>query len=278
MATTAPPQAPDAEPVEKDAEERPFGTAFSELGGLLGFMLRTLTSLGGGFRYSGELLRQMGMLVTGSTLVLVGVAAVAGGECGLLGDYFFRALGAQAYVGAFTTACGKYEFVPTFFGYILAAKVGCGFVAEIGSMRISDELDAMESTGISSLRYVVATRVLAAAIVIPMIYIIAMFAGDLGGYAVVSLQIGDVSRAAWENVHWGTQSITVQWQSLLKVVSFTVVISLVGCYYGFRARGGAVGVGNATARSMLVNLIAVNILNAAFSALFFAHPPVPFGG
>lgn len=268
---------PDAEAQPTKQQALPSGT-LAEIGDLLSFGIRTLASLGGGLRYFGELLRQAGTLVAGSTFILVGIAFVANAECGLLGDYFFRALGAQAYVGSFTTACGKREFVPTFFGYILAAKVGCGYVAAIGSMRISEEIDAMESTGVSSMRYVIATRVLAASIVIPTIYIIAMFAGDLGGYSAVTLNIGDVSRAAWENVHWGTQSVADQWQSLIKVFVFTLVVTTVGCYYGYRARGGAVGVGAATARSMLVNLIAINVINACFSALFFADPKVPYGG
>lgn len=136
----------------------------------------------------------------------------------------------------------------------------------------------MEAQGVSPMRYVIATRLVAALTVIPLVYIVAMFVGDLMSYVVVSINIGDVSRASWESVHWGTQTITDNIQSLFKVVTFTVSIVLVGCYYGYRASGGAVGVGVATARSMLVNLILVNVLNAIGSALFFAHPALPIGG
>jgi phospholipid/cholesterol/gamma-HCH transport system permease protein len=94
----------------------------------------------------------------------------------------------------------------------------------------------------------------------------------------VHLDLGDVSRAAWGSVHWGTQTVADNLESLLKVVAFTLCVGVVSCYYGYRARGGAVGVGVATAKSMLVNLVLVNVLNAIGSALFFAHPRLPIGG
>lgn len=271
---------PDAKPLPDAGEPaRPRRRGpIREVGDLAGFSLKAFIETGGALRYFSEILRQAGLLITGSTLVLVGVAMVAGAECGLFGDYFLRALGAQSYVGVFTSACGLREIIPTFFGYILAAKVGCGLVAEVGSMRINEEIDAMESVGVSSMSYVVATRLIAALTIIPMIYVLALFAGDLGTFLVVSVQIGDVSRAAFENVHWGTQTFGDNLLSILKVEIFTAVIVLVGCYYGYRASGGAVGVGAATARSMVVNLVLVNVLNAIMTALFFSGYTIPVGG
>ena len=275
MSTTASPSPPTTP--QPGAQSASDGALF-ELGEFMIFSGRAVVELRGALRYLSEVLRQAGILILGSTLVLVGVAAVAGGECGLFGDYFLRSLGAESYVGVFTTACGIREIVPQFFGYILAAKVGCGLVAEIGAMRINEEIDAMESVGVSAMRYVIATRLLATLITIPVIYVLALFAGDLGSYLVVHVDLGDVSRAAWASVHWGTQTWADNLESMLKVVVFTLGVVLVGCFYGHRARGGAVGVGAATARAMLVNLIFVNVVNAIFSALFFSHPRLPIGG
>src|SRR6266481_4786641 len=96
------------------------------------------------FRFFGEALRQSGILIVGSTLVIWGLVFISGLECGVEGAYFNRSIGAPAYSGVFAAWCDLREIVPLAFGYIFAAKVGTGIVAELGSMRISDEIDAPE--------------------------------------------------------------------------------------------------------------------------------------
>ena len=109
-------------------------------------------------------------------------------------------------------------------------------------------------------------------------YVVSLFASAIAAYLVVSVQLGNVSRAAWESVHWGSQTVLGNTQSLIKAVVFATAVVLISCYYGYRARGGAVGVGSATARSMVVNLVVVNILNGLGTALFFSNPRLPIGG
>jgi len=101
------------------------------------------------FRFFGEALRQAGILIVGSTLVIWGLVFISGLECGIEGAYFNRSIGAPAYSGVFAAWCDLREIVPLAFGYMMAAKVGTGIVAELGSMRISDEIDALEVMGIS---------------------------------------------------------------------------------------------------------------------------------
>src|SRR5947209_14569203 len=93
------------------------------------------------FKFFGEALRQAGILIVGSTLVIWGLVFIAGLECGVEGAYFNRSIGAPAYSGVFAAWCDLREIVPLTFGYMMAAKVGTGIVAELGSMRISDEID-----------------------------------------------------------------------------------------------------------------------------------------
>ena len=110
---------------------------------------------------------------------------IIGLQCGIEGAYFNRSVGAPAYAGVFAAWCDLRELVPYAFGYMMAAKVGTGIVAELGSMRISDEIDALEVMGIDSMLFLCATRLLAAWIVLPFMYIAAVGAGFFASYLAV---------------------------------------------------------------------------------------------
>ena len=122
---------------------------------------------------------QAGILILGSAIVIWGLAFILGLQCGIEGAYFNRSVGAPAYAGVFSAWCDLREIMPYAFGYMMSAKVGTGLVAEIGAMRISDEIDALEVMGINSLVFLCATRLLAAWMVLPFMYIAAVGAGFL---------------------------------------------------------------------------------------------------
>jgi phospholipid/cholesterol/gamma-HCH transport system permease protein len=250
-----------------------------EVGGLASFSLRALVALRGVWLYSAEMLRQSALLITGSALIICLMQFVIGGECGLFGNYLLRGFGASAAIGSFTEICDVRELFPYMFGYIFAAKVGCGLVAEIGSMRISDELDALESVGTDPMRYVIGTRLMAALCCIPVIYVISMLVGTAGSLVVVVVQIHEISFGGWAAGHWTYQDLSENVFSLIKAMVLGVTIVLVGMYYGYRARGGPVGVGAATARSMILNLVLIHVLSAAMSTLFWGTSArTPVGG
>src|SRR3978361_2090252 len=144
-------------------------------------------------RFFGETLRQAGILILSSTIVIWGLIFIIGLQCGIEGAYFNRSVGSPAYAGVFAAWCDLRELVPYGFGYMMAAKVGTGIVAELGSMRISDEIDALEVMGIDSMVFLCATRLLAAWLVLPFIYIAAVGAGFFASYLAVVQQIGEVS-------------------------------------------------------------------------------------
>src|SRR5579862_9813570 len=142
------------------------------------------------FRFFGEALRQSGILIISSTIVIWGLVFIIGLTCGIEGAYFNRSVGAPAYAGVFSAWCDLRELVPYAFGYMMAAKVGTGIVAELGSMRISDEIDALEVMGIDSMVFLCATRLLAAWMVLPFMYIGAVGVAYLGSYLAVVKQAG----------------------------------------------------------------------------------------
>lgn len=250
-----------------------------EAGQMAGFSLRAVSDAPGGLRYFAETLRQCSALILGSTVVLCLMTMVIGGECGLFFVYLSRPLGAAGFTGVFELPCGLRELFPYLFGYMFAAKVGCGLVAEIGSMRISEEIDALESVGMDPMRYVVATRLLAVWICAPLIYLASIVTGVLGGVLAASVQLGDLSVAQFLNGYWSSQGVDDNVYSLIKAFVMATTIALVGMYYGYRARGGPVDVGNAVARSMIVNLVLVHVIAAFFSAVFYGNNPAyPIGG
>src|SRR2546429_9719372 len=140
-------------------------------------------------RFFGEALRQAGILILSSTIVIWGLVFIIGLQCGIEGAYFNRSVGAPAYAGVFSAWCDLRELVPYAFGYMMAAKVGTGIVAELGSMRISDEIDALEVMGIDSMTFLCANKLLAAWMVLPFVYIAAVGAGFIASYLAVGQQI-----------------------------------------------------------------------------------------
>ena len=231
------------------------------------------------FRFFGEALRQAGILILSSTLVIWGLIFIIGLQCGIEGAYFNRAVGAPAYAGVFAAWCDLRELVPYAFGYMMAAKVGTGIVAELGSMRISDEIDALEVMGISSLTFLCATRLLAAWMVLPFMYLAGVGAGFFASYLAVVQQIGEVSSGGFFLIFWMFQNPPDLMYSLIKGMTMATAIVLVGCYYGYNASGGPVGVGTATAKSMVLNIVLVHLLGMLGTQLFWgANPRAPIGG
>jgi phospholipid/cholesterol/gamma-HCH transport system permease protein len=231
------------------------------------------------FRFFGEALRQAGILIISSTLVIWGLVFIIGLQCGIEGAYFTRAQGAPAYAGVFSAWCDLRELVPYAFGYMMSAKVGTGIVAELGSMRISDEIDALEVMGIDSMLFLCATRLLAAWMVLPFMYIAAIGAGFFASYLAVVQQIGEVSSGGFFLIFWMFQNPPDLVYSVIKAMTMSTLIVLVGCYFGYRASGGPVGVGRATAKSMVVNIVGVHLIGMLGTQVFWgANPRAPIGG
>ncbi|MCW2997841.1 MAG: transporter permease [Solirubrobacterales bacterium] len=274
MATTTNPQTP----------EGGFGPALrGRLAApleILAFMGRAIFETRGAWRYSAEIMRQTALLITGSVLVLVVLQMVMGGICGIFGNYALRSLGASDATGYFTALCDRSTPL-VMCGYVLSAKVGCGLVAEIGSMKISDELDAFRSVGLDPMRFVVATRLVAVWLVLPLFYCVSQFAAEAGSYISVVHVIGEVSQGTWEGTHWPLRSTTDLWLNLIQFFTIGSTVVLVAMYYGYTVPpGGPPAVGAATARSMILNLVLVHVIYGAFSLAFYGGGNVmlPVGG
>jgi phospholipid/cholesterol/gamma-HCH transport system permease protein len=146
-------------------------------------------------------------------------------------------------------------------------------------MRISDEIDALEVMGIPPVTFLAATRLLGAWIAIPFLFLVGVGINYFASYIAVVEQVGDVSSGGYLLIFWTYQDYIDVLFSLAKGMVMATIIVLVGCYYGYTASGGPVGVGTATAKSMVVNIIMVHIVGMLGTLIFYgANPRAPIGG
>ena len=230
-------------------------------------------------RFTGETLRQAGILIAGSALIVLGLVFILGLQCGIEGAYTAKTVGAPSSTGAITAVCDLREVIPYAFGYMMAAKVGTGFVAELGSMRISDEIDALEVMGLDSVLYLGSTRLLGTWLVLPFLYMLAVAVGFVASYLADVIELGQVSKGGYLQLFWQFQSPTDFLFSGLKSMAMATFIVLVCIYYGYHVTGGPVGVGRATARSMFVNILGIHLIGMVGTQLFWGgNARTPIGG
>jgi len=224
-------------------------------------------------KFPAEVLRQVGILVSGSVLVIVFISFIAGASCGIAAEAIGQSIGAGIVGPLFSSFCVNREIVPFIFGFIVAAKVGGGIVAQLGAMRVNEEVDAMEIMGIPSITYLVSTRMLAAIIVMPIAYLISLGAAEAAAWIGSYVRSGTVSQGTWEYIFYTVTNLTDIVFSLIKGMIISAGVILVALYFGYRVRGGPVEVGTATAQSMAVNLILVTVLNMTMTFLFWGFNP-----
>jgi phospholipid/cholesterol/gamma-HCH transport system permease protein len=278
-ATTAPTPAPaPAEAPPAVANGMAVGL-LREAGELTKFSFQSIAALAGVPRYMSEVLRQASIMIRGSSVFVFFLSAFCGMSIVNFAYFFLRALGASDFLGLTSGYPGPRQVGTTLFGYAFTAKVCCGMTAEIGAMRINQEIDAYESTGVDPLKYVVGTRLAAVLIFAPIATFISLIAVLAGVYFDSVVLIHGIAPATLMQVNWSVQTITDQLFALVTMTTVAVSTTLVACFYGLRTRGGPDAVGSAVARSLVVNLVIVHIITAGFAAAFYGmNIRLPVGG
>jgi phospholipid/cholesterol/gamma-HCH transport system permease protein len=242
------------------------------------FSGQIIRSLPETLKYWPEIFRQAAIVVLGSALIIWLMEFIVGTMCGTEAIYTLKQVGAPLYSGIFNAWCAVREMTPYMWGYILAAKVGCGLVAEIGSMRIADEVDAIEVMGIDSMVYLVGTRIVAAWMTFPFLAAVSLAMMSLGEILVTVYVVGGVSPGGHNYIFWLYQNPLDYIFYLGKAMAMGTVIVFVACYYGYTVRGGSVEVGKNTAKSMILNMILVHVVGALGTQLFWGvSPNAPIG-
>jgi len=267
--------------------ERPLKT-LDKLGEELSFYVRALAWAPRTIRrYKKEVLRLLAevALGTGALAVIGGTVGViaamtffTGTEVGLQGYAALNQLGTSTFSGFVSAYFNTREIAPLVSAIALAATVGCGFTAQLGAMRISEEVDALEVMAVPSVPFLVTTRIIAGIIAIVPLYVI----GLLASYAATRFTVTTVfGQSAGTYDHYFTTFLPpgdVLW-SFGKVIVFAVVIILIHCYHGYTASGGPAGVGIAVGRAVRTSIVVVSVLDLFLSmAIWGAATTVRLAG
>ncbi|OBH19571.1 ABC transporter permease [Mycolicibacter terrae] len=213
------------------------------------------------------------MAVIGGTVAIMGFVMLAGGSLiAIQGFTSLGNIGVETYTG-FAAALVNVRVVgPVNAGIALAATVGAGATAELGAMRISEEIDALEVMGINSISYLVSTRVVAGFTVIIPLYALALIMAFASPQIVTTLFFGQSSGTYEHYFRTFLRPDDVFW-SFLETILIAVVVMVTHCYYGFNASGGPVGVGSAVGQSMRLSLVTVpTVVLLAALALYGVDP------
>jgi phospholipid/cholesterol/gamma-HCH transport system permease protein len=211
-----------------------------------------------------------GALIVGAGMVFVifSMSFFTGANVGLQGYAGLEQIGAEAFTGLIGSFANTREVTPLIAGVAFAAQVGAGFTAELGAMRISEEIDALEVMSIRPISYLVGTRVLAALIAIIPLYLIALFASFFATKLVTTEFFG-LSPGVYDYYFRLYLPPIDIFYSLVKACVFAVIVALIHCYYGFYASGGPAGVGVAVGRAIRLSIVAVVIFNLVLSLIFW---------
>lgn len=248
----------------------PFSSMLATTGEMAKFSGEAIGAVPSAFRlYFSEVVRQAGLMVLSSSIILWTFTFVIGLEAALLGSYMLEGLGAADYIGLFTAVAAVQAVSAPTFGWIFAAKVGCGYAAELGTMRITEEIDALHVMGFQPRTYLVATRLLATWLVMPFLWLVSTGMMMVGSYLMARPLLQTASPGGYSDVFWSFQTPSGLIYALIWSVFTCTAIVLVSCYFGYTASGGPVGVGQHTAKSMLVNMVLVSVFTGIFYQLFF---------
>jgi len=211
-----------------------------------------------------------GALIVGGGMIFVifSMSFFTGTEVGLQGFKGLEQIGAEAFTGLIGSFANTREVTPLIAGVAFAAQVGAGFTAELGAMRISEEIDALEVMSVPSKAYLVATRVVAALIAIIPLYLISLFASFFAT-KVVSTQFFGLSDGVYDYYFRLYLPPIDIFYSLVKASLFAIVVALIHCYYGYYATGGPAGVGVAVGRAIRLSIVSVVVLNLILSLIFW---------
>ncbi|MEU3621751.1 ABC transporter permease [Amycolatopsis coloradensis] len=220
-------------------------------------------------RYTKEVLRLLAevsfgsgsLAVIGGTVgVMVGLTLFTGVLVGLQGYSALNSIGTSAFTGFLTAFFNTREIAPLVAGLALSATVGAGFTAQLGAMRISEEIDALEVMGVPSLPYLVTTRIIAGFVAVIPLYVIGLLSSYLASRLVV-IYIYNQSAGTYD--HYFDLFLPPQdvLYSFIKVLLFSVLIILSHCYFGYRASGGPAGVGVAVGKAVRLSIVTVSIMN-----------------
>jgi phospholipid/cholesterol/gamma-HCH transport system permease protein len=241
----------------------------TKLGGLSLMLGKFLVSLKEIPRSLGLIFEQLYVLGVKSLPLIVIISIFVGAVAAWQAAYQFKFIGAPLrYLGQAVGKAVVIELAPVLSAIVFAGRVGAGVTAELGTMRVTEQIDALESMGINPIRYLVMPRVLACLFMVPLLVVFANFVAIVGAL-IVSMVGVDVSSETFLNGFRNSFQMSDFINGLIKAGVFGLIIGLVGCYEGFNTQGGAQGVGKATTTSVVISSVLILVFNFVFAIILF---------
>ena len=199
-------------------------------------------------------------VIAGTVGVIAFLAFFAGTEVGLQGYASLSQIGVAKFTAFISAYFNTREVAPLVSSIALAATVGCGYTARLGTMRISEEIDALEVMGVPSIPFLVTTRMIAGFVAVIPLYTVALLASYLSPRLITTMVYGESSGTYDHYFRQFLPPVDILW-SFVKLIILAVAIILIHCYYGYTASGGPAGVGVAVGRAIRTSIVTVVVAN-----------------
>jgi phospholipid/cholesterol/gamma-HCH transport system permease protein len=228
------------------------------------FVLLSIQAVRNLFRsphYADDIFVQMEVIGVGSLFIVSLIGLFSGIVMALQMTRLFTTFGAQDQVGSFVAVTLVRELGPVLTAMLVAGRIASGIASELGSMEVTEQIDAMRALGTDPIQKLVTPRLIAITAVLPLLTVISDLIGLTGGYFIASIMLGLTFSEYWTSA-WRILEYNDLEQGLLKPLVFAVIIALVGCFYGMRTTGGTQGVGRATTSAVVTSSIWIFVLTA----------------
>ncbi|MFA5068903.1 MAG: ABC transporter permease [Candidatus Omnitrophota bacterium] len=215
-----------------------------------------------------QIIEQMYKVGVNSLPIVLLTSLFTGMVLALQSAYQMQRISAQMYIASLVALSMMRELGPVLTALVVAGRVGAAITAELGTMKVTEQIDALETLATNPVKYLVVPRFAALVIMLPLLTVYAVFIGIIGGYivGVFKLHIGS---SMYINMTTNPLGIKDLYTGLLKSVVFAIIIAIVSCYDGFRTSGGAEGVGRSTTHSVVTSFILIIAADCLFTALFY---------
>jgi phospholipid/cholesterol/gamma-HCH transport system permease protein len=217
--------------------------------------------------YADDILLQMDAIGVGSLFIVSLIGFFSGVVMALQMSRALSTYGAEGQIGQIVSITLVRELGPVLASLLVAGRNASGIASELGSMRVTEQIDAMRALGTDPIQKLVTPRLIAMAVVLPLLTIIADFLGLIGGWFIAYGMLNITTSQYWSTA-WRALEYNDLTQGLLKPFLFAIVIALVGCYYGINTTGGTQGVGRSTTKAVVVASVWIFIITSLLDPLF----------
>lgn len=215
-----------------------------------------------------QIVEQMSKIGVDSLPIVSLISLFTGMVLALQSAYQMQKISAEIYIASLVALSMVRELGPVLTALIVAGRIGASITAEIGTMKVTEQIDALETLATNPVKYLVVPRFLALMIMIPLLTLYADVIGGLGGY-LIGVHKLDITHAMYMKMTWKALKYKDVYTGLIKSVFFAAIICIIACYEGMRAEGGAEGVGRATTSSVVTSFILIISSDCFFTALFY---------